>query len=245
MTDHALQLIGAVCLFEGRAELALVFKSQILCVVGLLEELGSSVIVGRDLLHLAFETPALLLRALVVPHVLEAFASVHVRESLSLLVLAEVHHQFGDLVGAFHLRIEVLLQVFLDVTLDDVLHVGLHFLLGHITCLIINIITVVPNPGLSRLLWLKGRLPVPVNLNQFNKRKQEATMVELNYLEQVPLGGFNFDNCIRNTALEAQTNMTHKSSFTKTGTTICGVVFNVSALTLHSKLAGPSPRAES
>lgn len=41
----------------------------------------------------------------------------------------------------------------------------------------------------------------------------------------MPLGGFNFDNCIRNTALEAQTNMKHKMSFTKTGTTICGVVF--------------------
>ena len=32
-------------------------------------------------------------------------------------------------------------------------------------------------------------------------------MVELNYLEQVPIGGFNYDNCIRNTALAAQTNM--------------------------------------
>ena len=44
----------------------------------------------------------------------------------------------------------------------------------------------------------------------------------------MPLGGFNFDNCLRNTALEANTNSTHKTSYTKTGTTICGVVFNVS-----------------
>jgi len=51
-------------------------------------------------------------------------------------------------------------------------------------------------------------------------------MVELNYLDQVPLGGFNYDNCLRNTALETQTNMTAKSSYTKTGTTICGVIFN-------------------
>ena len=57
-------------------------------------------------------------------------------------------------------------------------------------------------------------------------------MVELNYLEQVPLGGFNYDNCLRNTALESQTNMKHKTSYTKTGTTICGVIFNVSMLTV-------------
>ena len=53
-------------------------------------------------------------------------------------------------------------------------------------------------------------------------------MVELNYLQQVPLGGFNYDNCIRNTALETASKSSHKSTFTKTGTTICGVVFNVS-----------------
>ena len=55
-------------------------------------------------------------------------------------------------------------------------------------------------------------------------------MVELNYLDQVPLGGFNYENCIRNTALAAQTNMANKMSFTKTGTTICGAVFAVSSL---------------
>ena len=53
-------------------------------------------------------------------------------------------------------------------------------------------------------------------------------MAELNYLDQVPLGGFNYDNCIRNTALESQVNMKHKMSYTKTGTTICGAIFNVS-----------------
>ena len=55
-------------------------------------------------------------------------------------------------------------------------------------------------------------------------------MVELNYLDQVPLGGFNYENCIRNTALESQSTTKHKTSYTKTGTTICGVVFNVSLL---------------
>jgi hypothetical protein len=53
-------------------------------------------------------------------------------------------------------------------------------------------------------------------------------MAELNYLNSVPLGGFNYDNCIRNTALETATNTTHKTSYTKTGTTICGLIFNVS-----------------
>lgn len=50
--------------------------------------------------------------------------------------------------------------------------------------------------------------------------------MELNYLNQMPLGGFNYDNCIRNTALMAQTKAGAKMSYTKTGTTICGVVFN-------------------
>jgi len=53
-------------------------------------------------------------------------------------------------------------------------------------------------------------------------------MAELNYLNSVPLGGFNYDNCIRNKALETATNTTHKTSYTKTGTTICGVIFQVS-----------------
>ena len=56
-------------------------------------------------------------------------------------------------------------------------------------------------------------------------------MVELNYLQTIPLGGFNYDNCIRNTALAAQTKAGAKTSYTKTGTTICGVVFDVSART--------------
>ena len=60
-------------------------------------------------------------------------------------------------------------------------------------------------------------------------------MVELNYLDQVPLGGFNYDNCLRNTALESQTNMKAKSSYTKTGTTISGVIFNVSTPMLSQK----------
>ena len=61
-------------------------------------------------------------------------------------------------------------------------------------------------------------------------------MVELNYLDQVPLGGFNYENCIRNTALEAQTRMANKASYTKTGTTICGAVFAVSSRKMIIKL---------
>ena len=53
-------------------------------------------------------------------------------------------------------------------------------------------------------------------------------MVELNYLNALPLGGFSYENCIRNTALEAHANASIKHSYTKTGTTICGVVFPVS-----------------
>jgi len=58
--------------------------------------------------------------------------------------------------------------------------------------------------------------------------------MELNYLDQVPLGGFNYDNSLRNTALMAQTKTSHKTTYTKTGTTICGCVFNVSGLVRSS-----------
>ena len=52
--------------------------------------------------------------------------------------------------------------------------------------------------------------------------------MELNYLNQVPLGGFSYDNCVRNTALQAQTKMAPQMKFSKTGTTICGCIFDVS-----------------
>ena len=58
-------------------------------------------------------------------------------------------------------------------------------------------------------------------------------MVELNYLNQVPLGGFNYDNCLRNTALTSQAKAP-KTSYTKTGTTICGVLFDVSRSHFYS-----------
>ena len=53
--------------------------------------------------------------------------------------------------------------------------------------------------------------------------------MELNYVNALPLGGFNYDNCLRNKALEANLPAGKKLSFTKTGTTICGIVFNVSS----------------
>lgn len=52
--------------------------------------------------------------------------------------------------------------------------------------------------------------------------------MELNYINELPLGGFDFDNCIRNEALMANAAPGAKIQTKKTGTTICGVVFNVS-----------------
>jgi len=54
--------------------------------------------------------------------------------------------------------------------------------------------------------------------------------MELKYIDtlQQQLGGFNYDNCLRNTALEAQSKMGAKIKTMKTGTTICGVIFKVS-----------------
>jgi len=44
-------------------------------------------------------------------------------------------------------------------------------------------------------------------------------------MNNLPLGGFNYDNCLRNKALEANLKPDKKLKFTKTGTTICGCVF--------------------
>ena len=53
--------------------------------------------------------------------------------------------------------------------------------------------------------------------------------MELSYVDDVPRGGFNYDNCLRNKALlEAGSKGKQQLQYTKTGTTICGCVFNVS-----------------
>ncbi|CDW75801.1 proteasome subunit beta type [Stylonychia lemnae] len=48
--------------------------------------------------------------------------------------------------------------------------------------------------------------------------------MELDYLKTLPLGGFNFDNCIRNRAM-AESGILQAPKTMKTGTTICGVLF--------------------
>jgi len=48
------------------------------------------------------------------------------------------------------------------------------------------------------------------------------------YMNSLPVGGFNYDNCIRNKALQETAAGGGKLSYMKTGTTICGVVFKVS-----------------
>ena len=48
----------------------------------------------------------------------------------------------------------------------------------------------------------------------------------MNYLDDLPLGGFNYDNCLRNKALlENGTKEKKELTYTKTGTTICGCLF--------------------
>ena len=50
--------------------------------------------------------------------------------------------------------------------------------------------------------------------------------MELKYIDALPKTGFNYDNCLRNKALLATNpNKAHQLSYTKTGTTICGVIF--------------------
>ena len=57
--------------------------------------------------------------------------------------------------------------------------------------------------------------------------------MELGYIDslQQTLGGFNYENCLRNTAMLAQSKVGNTVKTMKTGTTICGVLFNVSVRT--------------
>ena len=52
--------------------------------------------------------------------------------------------------------------------------------------------------------------------------------MDLSYMKSLPLGGFNYDNCLRNKAL-ADSKAGNQIKTMKTGTTICGVVFKVSS----------------
>ena len=51
--------------------------------------------------------------------------------------------------------------------------------------------------------------------------------MNLSYLDCLPEGGFNFDNHLRNEALISK-GLMEKPKMTSTGTTIVGVVFDVS-----------------
>ena len=53
--------------------------------------------------------------------------------------------------------------------------------------------------------------------------------MDLQYINALPLGGFNYDNCLRNKALlEHSKGGPTSIKATKTGTTIVGCIFNVS-----------------
>lgn len=56
--------------------------------------------------------------------------------------------------------------------------------------------------------------------------------MELGYMDALPTqGGFNYDNCIRNMALNANAGngLNTNVKTMKTGTTIAGLIFDVSA----------------
>jgi len=87
------------------------------------------VVVVGHLLHLAVQSPTLLLGTTVVPDRLEALAVLYVGESLSFIILAESDHKVGELVGALHLFGELAFHVFINVTLNEILHLQFLFLL--------------------------------------------------------------------------------------------------------------------
>ena len=51
--------------------------------------------------------------------------------------------------------------------------------------------------------------------------------MELDYIKTLNLGGFNYDNCIRNKAIESGAGVLPPRAM-KTGTTICGAIYKVS-----------------
>lgn len=53
--------------------------------------------------------------------------------------------------------------------------------------------------------------------------------MELDYVKTLPTGGFNFDLCIRNKALEESSTLGAGKGHMKTGTTIVGCVWKVSS----------------
>jgi hypothetical protein len=60
--------------------------------------------------------------------------------------------------------------------------------------------------------------------------------MDLAYMQALPVeGGFNYDNCLRNMALTANKGMGLQTNVAtmKTGTTICGLIFNVSVALKH------------
>ena len=57
--------------------------------------------------------------------------------------------------------------------------------------------------------------------------------MELDYLKTLPIGGFNYDNCIRNNAMEVS-GVVKPTKNMKTGTTICGAIFKVFIINLLS-----------
>jgi len=61
--------------------------------------------------------------------------------------------------------------------------------------------------------------------------------MELSYLKALPEGGFNFDNCIRNTAMAANSQMSQPIKTMKTGTTICGIIYKV--ITINPFISNP------
>ena len=60
--------------------------------------------------------------------------------------------------------------------------------------------------------------------------------MELDYLKTLPEGGFNFDMCIRNTAMACNSQMSTPVRTMKTGTTICGVIFKVNLTQFNTSI---------
>jgi hypothetical protein len=57
--------------------------------------------------------------------------------------------------------------------------------------------------------------------------------MELEYINALKLGGFNYDNCIRNKAIESGAGILPPRAM-KTGTTICGAIYKVNPLRCYN-----------
>lgn len=92
-----------VCLHEILSEISLIFSSQSVCVVHLLEEMRARVVVIRDFFHLAVKSVSSKLTTFVIINLLERSLLMDVGKSFTIFVDIVGNNQFSKSVCALNL----------------------------------------------------------------------------------------------------------------------------------------------